>query len=205
MPPNATGFDVSAELPNAKGGFETSAEPPKKGGFEPSVPPPNIGVDLELSVVAPNMNVGFFSVELPPKTGTGFGPPVAPPNNDAGLDPSADLEPELVTPNENTGVLPEEGGPAGVEESVPPRVVVLVDASVDFGGVEVEAPESTATEGKVEVDPPKADTIPNGADLTGSFKPVAVPSTDTGTAGFFDSSVARTVDAELPSDAPGAP
>lgn len=209
-PPNTeAGLDVSAELPNANVGFEPSAERPKtEGGFELSVLPPNIDIGLEPSAEAPNVNVGLLSVELPPIIGTDL----APPNKGAGLDPSADLELELVPPNGKTGALPEAGAPAGVEENVLLKVVVLANASVGLVDGDVETSPSTATgfpkrfvaeaQGELDVEFPKVDVVPNGEGLAGSFEPAAVPKTDTGVADFFDSSATGSADAEAPSVAP---
>lgn len=212
-PPNTgAGLGVSAESPNVNVGFEPSAEPPKtEGGFELSLLPPNICVGLEPSTEAPNVNVGLPSMELPPNVDTGLEPAAAPPNKDTGLGPSTDLEPGLVPTNENTGALPEAGAPAGVEENVLLKAVVLADASVCLGCVDVEASLPAATgfpkrfvveaESELNVELPKVD-VPNGEGLAGSFEPAAVPKTDTGTVDFFGSFAAGSVGAEAPSVTP---
>lgn len=93
------------------------------------------------------------------------------------------------------------------------KLVVLADANIGLGGVDVDAPPPAATcfpkksvakvEDEFDVELPKAaDVVPNGEGLTGSFEPGAVPKTDTDTADFFDSSAARTLDTEAPSVAP---
>lgn len=108
---------------------------------------------------------------LPPNIATGLETPAVPPNEDVDLDPSADLEPELVPPNVK------KGGPAGVGETVLSKVVVLADVRVGFSGVDVEASLSVTTgfpkrfvaeaEGKLSVELPNADTVPGGEGLAG--------------------------------------
>jgi hypothetical protein len=215
-PPNAeapseAGLGVSLEPPSMNVGFEPSTELPKIGDFELSMSPPNTDVGLGLSAEPPNVNVGLPSVELPLNIDTGLEPPAAPPNKDAGLDSSAALEPELVPPNEKTGGLPEAEAPTNVEGIVLSNDVALADARVGLGGVDVEKLLSTVTgfpkrfvveaEAKLNPELPNADVVPNNEDLAGSFEPAAVTKTDTGTAGFFDSSAAGTAGA--PSVAPG--
>lgn len=210
-PPNAeapseAGLGVSPEPPSMNVGFEPSTELPKiEGGFELSMPPPNIDVGLELSAEPPNVNVGLPSVELPPNIDTGLEPPAAPPNKDAGLDSSAALEPALVPPNEKTGALPGAEAPIIVEEIVLSNNGVLAGAKVGLGGVDLEESLSTVTgfpkrfvveaEGKLNVELPNADVVPNDEDLADSFEPAAAPKTDTGTADFFGSSAAGTAGA----------
>jgi len=186
------------------------AEPPKTGGFNPSVLPPNIDTGLEPSAGAVNVNVGFISAELPPKAGTGLEPPVAPPNpnSDTGLGPSPVLEPGLVAPKVNTGVLPEAEVPAGAAENILLAVLVLADADVGLGRVDVEALPSTATgftekftaEVEEKLGLPEVGVGSNDKDLTGSFGP---PKTDIAAADFFTSSTAGTTGAESPFFAPG--